>query len=431
MTLTEAAEITKKSVYFVGIPIAAIFAIWMFLGIINPPAGLPEKYITPDYMCGSLEPFDMQALPQTTGAAKISIETTSGAIPQLPEVVNVFQYAHPGQSLLALEEAKIYAERLEFDPENYRRMSTTQYEWTNPETSQTLVIETGNLNMWMTTDFTDPDVNTYSDTLPSEEQAKSIARTYLQGKNLLTDDFQDGNQKTYLVQITADGQMREATSLAEADLIRVDFFRKKSLITVEPKYVGADELGPTVQEKLEEQEVETITVEGAKNKKVKKYMTDVINDNPIFGNITVYVGGLEDSSYNNYKVFELEYVNWIIADLPCGTYDLITPEEAVRKVQDGTATLVHLMEKSGDRIIPYEAKSVTKMTILEVDIAYLDKEARQEYLQPVFEIQGEAQFENGSLGIFYYYVPAINYDSIPEDAGQPQTEEPENPEEEN
>ncbi|MBN2100793.1 hypothetical protein JW710_02780 [Candidatus Dojkabacteria bacterium] len=423
MTLTEAASLTKKSVYYVGIPLGAIIVIWIIIQMITPQATLPEKYITPDYLCGPLPKLELESIEQPTSNTQFNIETTTGAIPDLPKVVNVFKYNHPGQSLLALEESKIIAERLGFAPEIYTRKSVVEYEWQNYDNGQTLIIETGNLNLNLTTDFTAPGSETYSHLLPSEENAKSIAQSYLRSANLLTDDYQDGDQRTYLVQITSSGELREAPSLSEADLIRVDFFRKEALIIIDPELVDTAEIGSTLQEKLEEEEEVTIRDEDQKSVKVKKYNTDVKNDSPIFGNISVLVGGREEEESRDFKIFGLTYQNWIISDSPCGTYGLISPEEAVRKVQEGEGTLVYLMEKNGDRIIPYASKSVSGMTILEVDIAYLDTSAKQTYLQPVYYIRGEAEFENGEFGEFYYYVPAIDYDAIPDDAGQQSPDE--------
>lgn len=417
MTLTEAAELTKKSVYYVGIPVATVFVVWGLWGMLSPQEELPQKYITPDNMCGQLPEFEMETLAQEIIDTKFSIETTSGAIPDLPKVVNVFKYDHPGQSLLALQEAQVFAEDLEFEPEKYNRISTIEYEWVDPIKGKRLVIETGNLNMSLTTDYTSPGVTTYPESLPSEENAKTIAINYLRSKNLLTEDYNAGSQKSYLIQITASGEMREAPSLSEADLIRIDFFREKDLITIDPSLTGTAEIGPTIGGELDEEKPTTIQEVGEKSKEVKRYKTSVLNDSPIFGNISVYVGGIPDENYRQYEIFGLEYRNWIVPEFACGTYGLITPEEAVRKVQEGKATLVHLVEKDGDRIIPYESKSISDMTILEVSLSYLDVSTKQSYLQPILAVRGEAQFEDGGYGNFYYYVPAIDYESIPENAG--------------
>lgn len=420
MTLTEAARFTKRSIYYVGIPAAVIFVGWAIIGMLNPKEDLPEKYITPDYLCGQLPEFELKSLSQATSNTTFSIETTSGAIPDLPKVVNVFKYDHPGQSLLALQEAQIIAEKLGFEPEEYTRKSTVEYEWDDKSSHRSVVIETGNLNITMETDYSNPNVDTFSSRLPSEENAQTIARNYLQGNNLLTTDFDEGTQKTYLIQLTSSGEMREAPSLSEADLIRVDFFREKDLITIDPELVGTAEIGSSLSEQLEEEKTSTIT-EDDETKEVKKYTTSVVNDSPIFGNISVYLGGTKDENSRDYEVFGLKYRNWPIETLSCGTYLLISPEEAVRQVQEGEATLVYLMEKGGDRIIPYEAKAVNTMTILEVGLSYLDMSEKQDFLQPIFLIRGEAEFESGTFGEFYYYVPAVDYESIPENAGQQQT----------
>lgn len=426
MTLTEAAAITKKSVYYIGIPVAIVFVVWGLLGLIKTYEELPQKYISPDNMCGQLPQFELETIAQEVTGVQFSIETTSGAIPDLPKVVNVFQYDHPGQSLLALQEAQIFAEDLGFEPEKFNRVSTTEYEWVDPLKARRLVIETGNLNISLTTDYSSPGVTTSPESLPSEENAKTIAMSYLRAKNLLTEDYNSGSQRTYLIQITADGQMREAPSLSEADLIRVDFFREKDLITIDPSLAGTSEIGSQIGEELEGEKPTTIQEVGEKSKEVKRYKTSVLNDSPVFGNISVYVGGIPDESYRQYEIFELEYRNWIVPEFACGTYGLITPDEAVRKVQEGKATLVHLVEKDGDQIIPYESKSVTEMMIFKVDLSYLDMSIKQSYLQPVFVVSGEATLKDGRFCDFYYYVPAIDYDSIPENAGIIETDEPSN-----
>ncbi len=423
MTLTEAAEFTKKGVYIVGIPFIVILVGWMVIGMLTDTEDLPENYLTPDYMCGKLQTIELDSLQVETTDTEFNIETTSGAVPDLPEIVNVFKYEYK-PSLLAIEEAKIIAEKLEFEPNDYQRKSASEYTWEDRSNARTLTIETGNLNFTLETDFASSSVDTNSSTLPSEENAKQIAMQYLQNRSFLTKDYANGEQRTYAVQITLNGEMREAPSISEADLIRVDFFRKKDLITIDPELVGSSELGSTLQEQLAEEETSTISTEDDSSKEVKQYVTDVVTDNPLFGNISVYVGGKEPGEYSNeYQIFRVDYTNWIIGDLACGTYRLISPQEAVQKVQDGEATLVHLMEKNGDRISPYESKPVKEMTILEVDLNYLDRSEKQFYMQPIFTIRGEAEFDTGEYGEFYYYVPAIDYSAIPEDAGQQQVEE--------
>lgn len=423
MTLTEAAEFTNKGVRFIGIPITLIIVIWLIIKIVTNQPGLPSNYITPDYLCGQLPGLELSSF-ELEAPTKFSVETTSGAIPDLPEVVNVYKFAHPGQSLLALQEAQRTADLLGFDPEKYTRISTTEYQWYNSELKQTLVIETGNQNLTLTTDFTDPSVTTNPRTLPSEQEAKEVAMKYLQDADLLYRDYSKGEQETYLIQITASGEFREAPSLAEADLVRVDFFRNKYLITVDPDLAESEELGSTLQEELVGEDTETLETDDG-SLEVKTYSTRVYNDDPKFGNVTVFVGGRKDgNTRGKYEIFGIEYNDWILGTLACGTYKLISPQEAVRRVEEGDAALVHLLENGGDQIIPYETKDVSEMTILEVSLGYLDTHQKQLYMQPIFVIRGEANFGNDVYGDFYYYVPAVDYDSIPENAGEQPEPEP-------
>lgn len=418
MTLTEAADFTNKAVKFIGLPIGIVIVIWLLFQILTTNPQLPDNYITPDYMCGQLPRMEIPSL-QLESPTRFSIETTSGAIPDLPQVVNVYKFAHPGQSLLALQEAQRTAELLGFEPDKYTRKNTTEYQWYKPDMKQTLLIETGNQNLILSTDFTSSSVSTYPRTLPSEEKAKIIAMQYLQKADLLYRDFSQGDQKTYLIQITASGEFREAPSLAEADLVRVDFFRDKYLITVDPALAGSDELGSSLQETLITEDPETLETNDG-SVEVKTYSTKIYNDEPLFGNITVYVGGTKDGQANgSYEIFGVEYRNWILGSLPCGTYKLISPQEAVRKVQEGEGALVHLLENGADQIIPYETKNVQEMTILDVSLGYLDTSEKQLFMQPIFVVRGEANFGNNIYGEFYYYVPAVDYESIPDDAGMP------------
>ncbi|MBN1618024.1 hypothetical protein JW887_01620 [Candidatus Dojkabacteria bacterium] len=425
MTLTEAAAFTKKSVYFIGIPFLAITLVWIVYRTLVPNSDLPDNYITPDYMCGPLDTITIDSLPVSKSDTTISIETTSGAIPDLPTVVNVFEYAHPGASLSALQESQIIAQNLNFDMEAYTRPTTTEYQWTDTDTAKTLVVETGNLNFDLKTDFSNPNVELNSKTLPSStERAIEIATTYLQSRSLLTRDYYDGYQKAYLIKLTADGQMREATSISEAQMIRVDFFRKKDLITIDPTLAQTEQIGSSIQNELEDDQ--TTTDQGSTD--VKKYTTDILNDSPIFGNISVYIGGQMGEYNSDYQILGINYVNWYLADQPCGTYKLISPDEAVKKVQDGEAALVNLVVKNGDHIAPHENKVVTDMLILDVSLDYYDTKEKQYYLQPIYVIKGEAELDTGEFADFYYYVPAIDYDSIPEDAGiAPVEEETQNP----
>lgn len=410
MTLTDAAEFTKKAKYFVGIPVVVIFVVWAVASMLRPQIDLPANYVTPDYMCGKIAPIDLTNIGMTSPRATFSIETRSGAIPDLPRVVNVFEYIHE-PSLTALQEAQYIAEKLGFDKERYSRRSVTEYEWVDQMTYKTLTIETGNMNFHLTTDFAQADIST-GGSLPSEENAKTVASQYLQKTGLMTKDFRDGYQRSYKVRVTAGGEFEEAASLSEAHLIRVDFFRQRDLITIAPHLTGSQEFG-ALQQELEQQKATKSPTGTA----VKTYTTHIVGESPIFGNISVYIGSSIPARPNEYPVYKIDYTNWIIDESPCGTYRLVSPQEAIRQIQEGNARLMYLLPKGKDRIKTPIQQEVKRMMILDVSIVYLDLKTKQSFMQPVFQIKGEAEFANGDFGEFFYYVPAIDYESIPDNAG--------------
>lgn len=423
MTLTEAAELTAKIEKFVILPIGLIMFVWLVMKMINPVSTLPSAYIDPNFLCGPIPKLKIDSL-EVAGEITYKCETTAGCYPEdLSKVVNVFRYDHPGQSLFALREAQQTAELLKFDKTKYTRISDTEYKWTDPSTKRTLIIETGNQNISMTTNFSDPTVDTSVGALPNLEKAKEIALQFLQKANLLTKDYSAGEKITHLVQIGPDGSFSEAPSISEADFIRVDFTRSCDMMTLDPKKVEAKELGSSLQTSLIEKDSETITTKSGTQEEVIRIPTRIYNETPYYGNISVLVGGQAESGLQNYAIYGLEYRNWLIPVLPCGTYPLISTREAVRRVQEGEASLVYLVEDGGNTVVPYTTRKIHSMTINKISIGYYDTAQKQKFLQPIYVIEGEATFANGVFGPFTYYVPAVDYDAIPPDAGRVTTEE--------
>ncbi|MFH1547307.1 MAG: hypothetical protein ABIC57_02365 [bacterium] len=420
MTLTEAAKFSKKATKLFLLSVGLILTGWIVYNIINPSLGIPDDYLEPNNMCGIIDELTLNSLTISTPNTNFQVEMASGAIPKIAEVVNVYKYANPGHNLWGLEEAQMKAEALGFTVSAYSRKGSTIYEWTDKDTNQTLTVDTANQNFTLTTDFANNNIDTLKQYLPNETDAKRIALNFLSQKNLLTSDYSDGYQVVIPIEVTANGEFREAASIADSDLVRVDLFRYKDLITVSPDLVDTNQIGSSLQEQLEQEKTTYVTTNGTEEE-VKQYATAVIADSPILGNIQIYLGGNEYSNTSKPNVFAVNYVNWIIGDSPCGTYRLITPQAAVKRVQDREGYLVHLLEDEGDRLATYEPKAVKNLTIFKVELVYLDLEEEQNYMQPIYLISGEAEFDGGVYGEFYYYVPAVDYDVIPADAGTPQT----------
>ena len=135
--------------------------------------------------------------------------------------------------------------------------------------------------------------------------------------------------------------------------------------------------------------------------------------NPTKSNISVYVGVQADKTEKYLSaIYQIDYTYWPIAESACGTYDLISPNTAIERVQAGEASLVSLVDINGDTVTEYTPRSVKKFTIMYVNLTYFESEGEQTFLQPVYVISGEVIFNNDTKGEFDFYYPAIDYDNV-------------------
>jgi hypothetical protein len=92
---------------------------------------------------------------------------------------------------------------------------------------------------------------------------------------------------------------------------------------------------------------------------------------------------------------------------------LISPADAIQKIQDGEGTLSYLVpQKDKDRIVSYQPKTIKKFIIYDITIVYYESPTESEFLQPVYTVTGDAYLENDEKADFIFYVPAINPDTV-------------------
>jgi hypothetical protein len=141
-------------------------------------------------------------------------------------------------------------------------------------------------------------------------------------------------------------------------------------------------------------------------------------------NISVYIGAEETrSSRGSFEnVYQIDYTYWPIQVESCGTYELITPQTAIEKVQSGEGSLVYLFEVDGDDVVEYTPKRVKKFLVFDVFIVYYESRGELEFLQPVYVVSGEAIFENDIKGLFDFFYPAINYEVVQDKIVLPEPE---------
>jgi len=416
MTLTESAFWTKR---FGVIALAMLGIFGIVVIILTSTAGknvLPQ-YISANYACTDLKTdflknkLDIPSLQLASGSGMyFELQTDSGKIDALPSIINVYKFENPVQSLSSQADAKILANKLGFTAENITRNGTESYSWS--DNNRSLVVLSKNLNFTMKSSIAYIKKIAATGTTPNEQEAKSIAVNFLRSIGFSTSDYSNGTPTTTLININPDGSYSEATSLSEAELVRVDFNRNKSMITIPSNIVGANTMVDSFKKSLGDPSTESTIINDEKID-IYTFNTAVTFLNTNKGNISVYVGVASDKS-NKYlsSIYQMDYTYWPIQETACGTYELINPSIAIEKIQAGEGSLVYLNDTKGDAVTDYTPRSVKKFTILYVNLTYFEAAAEQSYLQPVYVISGEVIFSNDTKGEFDFYYPAIDYDNV-------------------
>ncbi len=431
MTLTEAAFWTKR---FGVIALGAFFIFTVIVLILTLQGGeiaIP-KYQTANYACTQTRDeflehkLEIPSLQLAQGSEMLfQIDTDTGKIEDsLPDIINVYRFNNPTQSITSQADAKVIAQKLGFNPDTIMRRSAESYVWVNNELDTTLEIQAKNLNFRFKTDAARIREAVKESALPSEQEAKNYAAGILRTLGMYPEDYSKGDHRTTYIKVNPDGSFRKASAPADADLIKVDFVRSKSMITIESNIVGAERVVQTLSRKIEEPPIiETPTVN---DKQIEVYTFNTLVSFPQTqrSNITVYVGAangeIQDSTMK--YIYQIDYTFWPIEVEACGTYELISPQLAIEKIQNGQGSLVYLYETNGDDVVEYTPKKVKKFHIFDVFIVYYEDRTELEYLQPVYVVSGEAIFDNDTKGLFDFFYPAINYDIVQNKIELPQPE---------
>lgn len=414
MTLTEAAFWTKRFGVIVLIAVA-IFIIILFFIFSSKASVLPPEYLTSNFACTETRDefleneLSIPSLDVRPDSEMIyELQTNTGKVDTLPRIVNVYRYANLGQSLTSQGDAKILAKKMGFDPDKIVRKGTTDYIWVDSANKRSLDIKAKDLNFILKT--TDPNhirnIRKEFD-LPSEKEAQSIATNTLRSLGVLEEAYTQAPLTTHLIDINPDGTFSQAASLLDAELIRVDFFRKIPMITIPANIQDAKQMVDSLTAKNLSYDTDSKIVNDERID-VYSFSTLVTYQNPVKSNISVYVGPDTNDSTALKQIYQIEFNTWSVEEDSCGTYELLAPSYALERIQNGEGSLVYL-NADNDEVSEYIPQTIKKLVVSDIYITYYEGLNEQKFLQPVYMVEGQAELKDGTRADFHIYYPAVNY----------------------
>lgn len=342
VSLTQVASVARKAIVVGGISLAVLVVGRFFLDsfttfwIQTHPAPPPP----PTVGFGILPKV---AFPTSAGTpTSYRLEATSQSVRQQTDRAPVFFMPAQRANLLSLDKAKQEAGNLGFilEPE---QITSSVYRWRRNQPLQSLLdynINNGTFTMkldWQS----DPTFLQQKD-LPTEDEAISMTRSLLSSSGLLHADIATGAAKITYLKSSVDGYA-PTVSLSESDFLQVDIYRTP---------IGS------------------------------RY--DFVMDEPNHGVIRTIITGRSDVGLRfalvDYKYLPIDYVNF-------ETYPIISPTQAFELLRAGRGFVASMPQGQSDVIIRT------------VRLGYYDSYTQQQYLQPVYILEGDG----GYMG----YIPAI------------------------
>ena len=222
VTLTYASITARKSIrygiYFIIFLIVGKFLLNSSIAIfkrIFPPAPEPANVAF-----GKLPkiPFPEKVKPNL----QFVLETADGEIPQFADKTNVYFMPRKSANLLSLDYTKNFAKKLGFTQEA-QQISSSVYKF-NHRTSSAILTTHIITNTFSISFDLNADSSPITTRPSAPETASMVVKTFLSTANLLNDDL-SGEVKHKFLKVQSGGFI-PAVSLSDANLVRIDLFRK-------------------------------------------------------------------------------------------------------------------------------------------------------------------------------------------------------------
>ena len=327
MTLTEVSILTRRTINYLGIAFVVLI-----IGSILWKIGLPLwRKISPEnpkatILFGKLQPLALSGEEKTQYT--FSLETPTIQLPELPKVAQVFPYISPESSFDNLSVTSQLAKTLGFTGK-VTSLTNVIYRFEHKDLPSHLDINIINKTFSLNYNLTQtPEILMLQPA--STQNALASIVSFLTRAGLLPEDLDQTNPKFDLLK-TQGGELTQAISLSEANLVRVNLFRSN--------YAGLPLVAKDSQK----------------------------------ANVWFLVSG---ENQEGKKIIAGEYHYFPIDVQGSSTYPLKDAEVAWNELLSGTASIIN------------SPKDATTIPIRKIYLAYYDPGEFQQFMQPIIVFEG-------------------------------------------
>lgn len=333
-SLTQVAYMSRKMIKFGGIGlIGFLFFWWGLTASIKAYRAAHPPYVAPTVRFGIL---DKIVFPEKEFTKKtFSAELADDKFPEYKDQAKVYVIYRSKSTLGALEDGKKTAALMGFTGEP-REVATGSYLFNDQSNNRSLTMNVLESSFKLSYPYLSDQMLQNPESMPSKEEAITMAKNYLQQAGKLSADLDSGEKKVSFWKINFDG-LKEVNGLSEANIIRVDFFRKK---------LGED--------------VQVVSTEVGK------------------ASVSVLVSG---ASVVAKKVVEVNFkhVDIDTSDASSSTYPIKSSKEAFADLQAGAYW-------------PASDTTNSSVVIRKIYLAYFEPVNLTQFLQPVYVFEGDNGF---------------------------------------
>ncbi len=334
MSLTQVAYTSRNAIKYGGIGLVGFLFFYSGMGLAikeykrrNPP------YVEPTVRYGVI---DKVFFPEKEFQKKeFEYELPNDTFPKYKDQAKVYVIYRSKSIIGALEEGKKTAATMNFLSEP-KETGIGIYVFNDSNTGRSLTMNVLQSSFKLSYPYLTDQLLLNPEQMPNKEQAISTATNFLEQTGKLSPDLVEGEKKVSFWKINFDG-LKEVTALSEANIIRVDFFRKK---LVDDFQVVAMEVGKAP--------------------------------------VSILISG---SSVAAKKVVEVnfQHVNVDTSEASSSTYPIISSKEAFENLKMGNYW-------------PAKDNSSNKVIIRKIYLAYFEPVNLTQFMQPVYVLEGDGGF---------------------------------------